>query len=175
RNQIEIALPVPDLDIGQAVPLLWQWQQGLRKQSEVLYPYRQFVGFRSETVAGNTDDVSHIQQLKQLKRPLAHYVELDVNLQPSSGALDVSKTRLPVQPECKDPACGPDDASVRFQAGCIGLGISGCDLGRCGSLAEAAGIRLLAERFDFGKLLLALQILIEWLEGQRQSFVVIAN
>ena len=67
HDQIEIALAIAHLDVGQAVPFFRQRQQRLGQQREFLHPDRQFVGLGAKQIAAHADQVAHVQQLKQAK------------------------------------------------------------------------------------------------------------
>lgn len=85
------------------MPLLRERQEGFRKQSQLLDPESQLVRFRAEKMTGNTDQIAHVQELKELVSLFPNNVELDVDLQPLALPLDVRKTSLPVKTNGHDP------------------------------------------------------------------------
>ena len=79
-DEIEIALPVADLDVGQAVPLLRQRQQALRQEVQPRRPDRELVGLRAEQPALDADPVAEIEQLEDLEIERRQRVLPDVDL-----------------------------------------------------------------------------------------------
>src|ERR1700683_5626847 len=69
-DQIEIALPVADLYVRQAVPLFRERQQRFGEELNLGDPDGQLVGLGAEEMAGDADDVTYIQQLKKLEAAL---------------------------------------------------------------------------------------------------------
>ena len=59
-DEIEIALPVPRLDVRQPVPLLRKWQQSLDEKLETLGPDRELFGLRPEDPPFDADVVAEI-------------------------------------------------------------------------------------------------------------------
>src|SRR5881296_3479308 len=66
-NEVEIALPVAQLHIRKAVPLLRQREQRLRQEENLIHPDAQFVGLRSKQVASYPNRVAQVKQMKQLE------------------------------------------------------------------------------------------------------------
>jgi hypothetical protein len=60
-DEIEIALPVADLDVGEPVPLLRQRQQALRQKMQARGPDRELVGLGSEQPSFDADPVAKIR------------------------------------------------------------------------------------------------------------------
>ena len=65
HDQVEIALPVADLDVLQAVPLLGQRDEALGEELQPRRPDRQLVRLRAEQVPLDADVVAEIEQLEQ--------------------------------------------------------------------------------------------------------------
>jgi hypothetical protein len=111
-------------------------------------------------MAGNADEVAQIEHLKQLERPGAYDVKFYVYLQTLAGSGNVREAGLAVQAKCEDT---PSHAHGRLG------GFERCRIDRCIFFnkfgcgcrpIEPVGVRLMAAGFNFGKLLLALEILI---------------
>jgi hypothetical protein len=100
----------------------------------------------------------------------AHDVEFHVNLQALSPSLDVGETGFAVQPEGQDASGNSYDGALGRKRGGIPAAVLRDDVGYRCRLIETVRIRILAERFNFGELFLALEILVERLERQTCSF-----
>ena len=79
-DEIEVALPVADLDVAQPVPLLRQRQEALGQELELRDVDRQLVGPRPEQVALDADEVAEVEQLEDREVALADRVLADVGL-----------------------------------------------------------------------------------------------
>ena len=117
-------------------------------------------------MAGDADDVAHIQELKKAKGSIANNVELYVDLEPRAVSLNMCESGLAMKPQRQNAAGSAYSNSIRIEARGIALGVSGHDLGGRRRLLEFMGIGIVAESFDIGELFLALEVLIERLEGQ---------
>ena len=60
-DQVDVSLPVANLDVLQAVPLLGHWSQRLRQQLERVHLERDLTALRPKDGAGHSDDVAHIE------------------------------------------------------------------------------------------------------------------
>ena len=70
-DQIEIALAIADLDVGQAVPFLGQRHEALGEEVQARRPDRQLVGLGAEQPPLDADPVAEIEQLEDLEVELA--------------------------------------------------------------------------------------------------------
>ena len=70
RNQIQIALAVPDLHVFQTMPLLRHGEERLRKEFERFHMQAQLARARAEKVTLRADNVPDIEQTEQLVIPL---------------------------------------------------------------------------------------------------------
>ena len=80
HDQVDIASAVTSLHVLQAVPLLGQGAKGLGQELELLHRHRQLVGPRAEQLAGDPDEVAHVQVHEGRVRGAEHVgprVELD--------------------------------------------------------------------------------------------------
>ena len=66
-DEIEIPLPIPDLDVGQAVPFLGERDQTLGEELQVRRPDRQLVRPGSEDATLDTDEVAPVEQAEDLE------------------------------------------------------------------------------------------------------------
>ena len=106
HDQVEIALPVADLDIGEAVPLLRQRQMTLGEKRERRGPDRQLARAGPEQVAGNAHMVAEIQQLEDPEVLFRERVLPDVNLNPLQTVRQGQEARLAEAPDRQHAACG---------------------------------------------------------------------
>jgi hypothetical protein len=107
-------------------------------------------------MAGNANDVTHIEQLKETEGSLADGVELYVNLEPSAISLYMREAGFAVEPEGQDATGRAHIYTLAFEVGRIALGVSGYDLSRRRRLLELMRVGVLAKRLDFGEFFLAL-------------------
>ena len=117
-------------------------------------------------MTGHTDDVPHIQQLKELEGPLAHGIQLHVNLEPRTISLNVGKAGFPVEPQGQNATRRAYIYALAFQGRRIALGVSGHDLRGRGGLFEFMRVGIVAKSLHFGELFRALEVLVERLERQ---------
>src|SRR3972149_5948107 len=57
-HKVHVPMPVPGLDILEAVPLLRQRAQGLGQELEPLHGHRELPGSRPEQLAGDADEIA---------------------------------------------------------------------------------------------------------------------
>ncbi len=115
RDQVEVALAIAHLDVGQAVPFFRQRQQRLGQKRELLDPDGQLIRPGPEQMPGDSDEVPHVQQLKQLKRLFSDHVELDVDLDALACSLKVRKTGFAMQAQRNDASGDPRLDPLRLQ------------------------------------------------------------
>ena len=113
-DEIEIALAIADLDVGQAVPLLRQRQMALRQKLEARRPDRQLVGARAEQMPFDADDVAEIEQPEHLEIALRERVLPDVDLDARSAVGQHQKIRLA-------EAADAENAAARDRVDACGL------------------------------------------------------
>ena len=103
-DEIEVALPVADLDVGQAVPLLRQRQQALREEVQPRRPDRELVGLGPEQAPLDADPVAEIEQLEDLEIELRQRVLPDVDLQLRVAVRQDQEVRLAEGADREDAA-----------------------------------------------------------------------
>ena len=81
-----------------------------------------------------------------------------------------AKPGLAVKAQRQNAPGGADVDALGLERRGVPLAVAGHNLGGRRGLLELVRIGIVAERFDFGELFLALEILIERLEGQGVSF-----
>jgi hypothetical protein len=79
-DEVQIALPVADFDVLQAMPLLGQRQQTLGEELQLRRPDRQLVGPRAKQAPLDANPVAEIEQLEDLEVALGQRVLTDVHL-----------------------------------------------------------------------------------------------
>src|SRR5438445_4351381 len=117
-------------------------------------------------MTGNTDDVAHIQQLKETEGSLTDRIELYVKLQAGAISLNMRGAGFAVKPQGHNAAGSAHIYALSFEACGVAPGVGSYDLSRCRALLEFMRAGIVAYRFDFGELFLALEVLVERLEGQ---------
>src|SRR5678816_2703425 len=94
HHQIDIAAAVSDLNIGEAMPFLGQWEEALGKKRHLLRKYGQFAGARSEQVSVNADEVANVEQLVKLEITFGKLVFLRIDLKLRSGIRKAQESGL---------------------------------------------------------------------------------
>lgn len=117
-------------------------------------------------MTGNADDVAHIQQLKETEGSLTDRIELYVKLEAGAISLNMREPCFPMVPQRQNAAGRTHIDAISFEACGAAPGVGRYDLSRCRRLVELMGIGIIAERFEFGELFLALEVLVERLERQ---------
>jgi hypothetical protein len=102
-DEIQVALAVPGLDIGQPVPLFRQRHQALGEELEVARPDRELVGLGPEEPAGDADPVPEIEQLERLEIDRRHRVLADVDLDLVQAIRQHEEVRLAERADAEDP------------------------------------------------------------------------
>ena len=94
HDQIDIALAVARLLVGQAVELLGQRQQGLGQQRDFLCAHRHFAALRTEDFTLDADDISDVVFLEAVILGLVHLVLAGVKLDAAGLVLQIAKADL---------------------------------------------------------------------------------
>ena len=116
-DQIEVALAVADLDVGQPVPLLRQRQQALGEEVQPRRPDRQLVGLGAEQPPLDADPVAEVEQLEDLEVERRQRVLADVDLDLRDGRRRATR-KLAL----------PNERIARMRPLVIGLGALGLEL-----------------------------------------------
>ena len=134
-DQVEVALAVARLDVGEAVPLLRQRPQRLGEHAELLRVDGQLVGLGAERRADDADEVAEVGLLEAREGVLADRVALHVDLQPAVAIVQMEKRGL-AEVALGDDAPGEAHRSAGAPASCSARQIAELrgDLGAwCGS------------------------------------------
>ena len=94
HDQIDIALAVARLLVGQAVELLGQRQQGLGQQRDGLRAHGHFAALRAEDLALDADDIADVVFLEAVIFGLVHFVLAGVELDAACFVLQVAEGHL---------------------------------------------------------------------------------
>src|SRR5207253_1508458 len=138
------------------MPLFRQRQQRFRKKENLLDPNGQLIGLGSKQVPAHANRISQVQQMKQLESLFADNVFLYIDLNALARSLQVCKTRFPHKPEGHDAASDPHLALGRLQFHARGLTVLVYQCSGCIRPAEFPWIRIVPQRLDLCKFLLAL-------------------
>src|SRR3990172_2014492 len=79
-HEVKIPLPVPGLDVREAVPLLGQRMESLCQQAERGRLYRELAGLCPEEMAFEADDIAHVAELEGIIGRFAEDVLFRVGL-----------------------------------------------------------------------------------------------
>ena len=152
-DQVEVPLPVADLDVGQAVPLFGQRQEALRQELEPGGVNRQLVGPGPEHVAFDADEIAEVEQLEEAEVALAERVLPDVDLHPGLAVGDGEKIRLAEAADRQDAAGRPDVDALGGQGLAAALAIGRHDLADGVRRVELVGVSVdakLRQRLEVG-------------------------
>lgn len=108
RDQIEIALTVSLLDVGESVEFFRQGTQRFAEESELVHFDRKLAGARRERFAGHADDVAEIKFLEDLEIIFPDLVALNVNLHSAGRVFDIRENGFSHGAECRHAACDRD-------------------------------------------------------------------
>ena len=94
HHQIDVALPVAQLDVRQPMPLFRQRQQVFGEERYLFDVNGKLAGTRAKQISAYADVVAEIEQFVELESFLSDRIFLHVNLQPLSALLQMSKSGL---------------------------------------------------------------------------------
>ena len=94
HEEIDVALPVAQLYVGQTVVLLRQSQHRLGEKSDGVDMDGELAGAGAKDVTRDANVVAEVEQFVELKALLSHGIQTDVNLQPLAALLELSKPGL---------------------------------------------------------------------------------
>ena len=115
-EEVDVALAVAQLDVGQAVKLLRQREHGLGEKGQPLDVDGQLAGAGAEEVAGDADVVAQVEQLVEREALLADGVEADVDLQPLAILLERGEAGLALGADGHDAPGDGDGDAVGFES-----------------------------------------------------------
>ena len=93
-HQVELAVAVAQLDVGEAVVLLGRWAQRLREHAEVLHAQRQLAAAGAQHAALCADQIAEVEAEQALERLLAEVVDARHQLDAPGAIDDVEERRL---------------------------------------------------------------------------------
>ena len=113
HHQIDVTLPVAQLNIGQSVPLLRQRQQVFGEERDFFHMHGEFAGAGAKQISADSDVIAQVEELVKLESLFADRIFLDVDLQPLSILLQVREAGLSHQADGHD---APGDAHVHSRS-----------------------------------------------------------
>ena len=102
HREVDVALPVALLDVGEAVPLLRQGTHRLRQDREARRLERELARLRAGRGPLRRDDVADVEELEDLEPPLPDLVLLDPHLELARAIADPEERRLPERADRED-------------------------------------------------------------------------
>ena len=155
-DEVQVALAIPDLHVGQAVPLLGQRQQAFRQEVQPRRPDGELVRLGPEQPALHADPVAEVEQLEDLEVERRQGVLPDVDLDPGTAVGDRQEIRLTERANGQDAAARDRFRPLGFEL-VVGLGSVGRDQLAHGVAAiETVGIDLDAELRELPQVQLSL-------------------
>jgi len=103
-DEVDVALPVPDLDVLQPMPLLRQRAERLRQELERLDVQRHLPAARPKNGPGDSDDVAGVEVRKAVELLLAHLVAAGHELDAAVPILQVGENNATLKPLDHEPA-----------------------------------------------------------------------
>ena len=107
HDQVDVALPEPRVDVGEAVPLVGQRPQRLRKQLERADLHRQLTAARGHHRALDADPVAEVELVELHVRLIADRVARDEELHRVALVAHGGERQLPLPPDQHDPTRDP--------------------------------------------------------------------
>ena len=98
-HQVQVALAVAGLHVGEAVELFRQGQERLGEEDKFGHRQGEFPGSGAKQRAGKPHDVAQVQALKQGEGLRAQHLFLDVGLDAAGAVLEVAEAGLAEFPE----------------------------------------------------------------------------
>ena len=98
-HQVQVALAVAGLHVGEAVVLFRQGQEALGEENEVGHRQGELPGFGAKQRAGKPHDVAQVQALEQGEGLRAQHLFLDVGLEAAGAVLEVAEGGLAELPQ----------------------------------------------------------------------------
>ena len=135
-DQIDVALPVLLLLIGETVELFGQRAQRLGEQPQLCHPDRQLAGARLEQRTPGADDVAQVPMLERFVRLGADGIVGDVELDAAAHVLQRGEARL-AHDALEHHTAGDGNGDGRRLERVIGLAVVG--------LVQCAGERVATE------------------------------
>ena len=94
HHQIDVALPVAQLDVRQPMPFFRKWQQVLGEESYFFDVNGKLSGTSTKQISTYSDVVAEIEQFVELESFFSDCIFLHVDLQPLSTLLQMSEPGL---------------------------------------------------------------------------------
>ena len=116
EREVDVPLPRPLFDVGQAVPLLGGREQALAQEGQLGGEDGQLASLGQTQAAIDTDDVAHVEFADELPVFLADLVLAQHHLNRAGPVTDLKKRDLPLTALEHDPTGDSDLGSVRFFA-----------------------------------------------------------
>ena len=142
-DEVQVALPVADLGVLEAVPLAGRRAQGLGKDDEGVRLDGGLAGARAEQGPGDADEVREVEVLEDVEGVVAEGLLLGVHLDAAGDVLEVHELGLAHVAVGGDAAGDADGRALLKGAVLEGL---------AGGAAARAGRELVAEGIDAPRL-----------------------
>ncbi len=123
HNQVNVALAIAHLDVGEPVELLRQRVERLGQKDQLLHVHGDLAGLRPEHLAPPSHEVAEVKQAQVCERLLAQHILAQIKLQLPGFILNVGELGLPVLPPRHQPSRNPnlENGDWSGHRGCTGL------------------------------------------------------
>ena len=135
HQQVEVALAVALLDVGEAVVLLGQRAQALRQRAPLVHAQAELAPAAREDLAVDGDHVAQVAVGDRRQARLAEHVEGRVQLQPARAVGQVEEDGLAVAAAAADAARDPQRLAG------LGAGLELAELGPHPAASTRSGVR----------------------------------
>ncbi len=159
HEEVDVALAVAELGVGEAVVLVGQGEQGLGEEGELADVDGELAGAGAEEVADDADVVAEVEELVEGEGVFADVVLADVDLHALARLLELGEAGLALDADGHD-ASGDADGDGRGRglelfggegveggaelgdgvAGGVGVGVGGLGLVEAGFLSEGGDL-----------------------------------
>ena len=126
-HQVDVALAVARLDVGETVVEVGQRAVARREQDELLDPQRQLAAAARDRLTGDADDIAELGVAERREELLADLVLAREQLQPAAAVLEIDERplavhapahRAPGQPVALTRRIARSEIAVRAAHGC---------------------------------------------------------
>ena len=96
RDQVDVALPIPGLGVGESVVLLREWPKRLGQQHDLGRGHRELASARTQNGSGRADPIAEVHLLDRRESIVAYHVDAREELQVACGIADDEEDHLPL-------------------------------------------------------------------------------
>src|SRR5258705_508880 len=128
RYEVEVALAIANLRVGEAMPFFGGWAQGLGENDEALEFNADLAGFGGKHRAADTDEIAEVEVLEDVVLLITEGLLLGIDLNTAGLVLDVDELAFAHVAMGSNAAGERDDAAFSIFGACLGTFLGGHEL-----------------------------------------------